>query len=59
MDPILAFAKNSGALTTPRTVNLESMIAEAAYYRAEKRNFSPGQALNDWLEAKKKINQLE
>ncbi len=44
---------------TPRTVNLESMIAEAAYYRAEKRNFSPGQALNDWLEAKKKINQLE
>jgi len=40
---------------TPRTVNLESMIAEAAYYRAEKRNFSPGQALNDWLEAKKKL----
>jgi hypothetical protein len=27
------------------------MIAEAAYYRAEKRGFVPGGELQDWLEA--------
>lgn len=36
-------------------VNLDAMIAEAAYYKAEKRNFSPGYELMDWLEAKKEI----
>lgn len=34
---------------------LEHMIAEAAYYKAEKRGFSPGDDMNDWLEAKKDI----
>jgi hypothetical protein len=29
----------------------ERMIAEAAYYRAEKRHFAPGHELEDWLEA--------
>ena len=33
-------------------VNLDAMIAEAAFYKAEKRNFSPGFELHDWLEAK-------
>jgi len=36
-------------------VSLEAMIAEAAYYKAEKRNFYPGYELLDWLEAKKEI----
>lgn len=44
--------------TPPQPVYLDSMIAEAAYYRAEKRNFSPGQEMNDWLEAKKEIIRL-
>jgi sterol desaturase/sphingolipid hydroxylase (fatty acid hydroxylase superfamily) len=35
--------------------SLEAMIAEAAYYRAEKRNFSPGHEIRDWLEAKQEI----
>ncbi len=30
-------------------------IALAAYYKAEKRGFAPGQALNDWLEAEHDI----
>jgi sterol desaturase/sphingolipid hydroxylase (fatty acid hydroxylase superfamily) len=34
---------------------LEHMIAEAAYYKAEKRGFNPGYDLHDWLEAKKEI----
>ena len=37
------------------SVNLESMIAEAAYYKAEKRNFYPGYELLDWLEAKSEV----
>jgi sterol desaturase/sphingolipid hydroxylase (fatty acid hydroxylase superfamily) len=36
-------------------VNIHDMIAEAAYYKAEKRKFSPGYELYDWLEAKKEI----
>jgi sterol desaturase/sphingolipid hydroxylase (fatty acid hydroxylase superfamily) len=39
------------------TVNIHAMIAEAAYYKAEKRAFSPGYELYDWLEAKKEILQ--
>lgn len=39
--------------------DLDAMIAEAAYYIAEKRNFYPGYAMCDWLEAKKQIlNQV-
>lgn len=34
---------------------LEVMIAEAAYYKAEKRGFHPGHELRDWLEAKSEI----
>ena len=37
------------------TVNLEQMIAVAAYYKAEKRGFYPGNELQDWLEAKSDI----
>lgn len=35
--------------------NLDLMIAEAAFYKAEKRNFCPGDELRDWLEAKSDI----
>lgn len=29
----------------------EQMIAEAAYFHAERRGFSPGNELSDWLQA--------
>ncbi|NOU22302.1 MAG: DUF2934 domain-containing protein [Methyloglobulus sp.] len=32
---------------------METMIAEAAYYKAEKRNFYRGHEIRDWLEAKR------
>jgi len=35
--------------------DLKVMIAEAAYYKAEKRGFHPGHELRDWLEAKSEI----
>ncbi len=45
-------------MTPPITIQpavLEHMIAEAAYYKAEKRGFNPGHEIHDWLEAKKEI----
>ena len=42
----------------PMPANLDAMIAEAAYYKAEKRNFIPGQEWDDWLAAKQEIIQM-
>jgi len=36
----------------------EIMIAEAAYYIAERRGFEPGAELDDWLEAENEIDRL-
>ena len=33
-------------------------IAEAAYYEAERRGFTPGQEMQDWVLAEQKIEQL-
>lgn len=35
--------------------NLNDMIAEAAYYKAEKRNFEPGHQVEDWLDAEREV----
>jgi hypothetical protein len=32
------------------------LVATAAYYRAERRGFSPGSELDDWLEAEREIS---
>jgi len=34
------------------------MISEAAYYRAEKRGFSPDKQTEDWLMSESKIDEL-
>ena len=34
---------------------LNSMIAEAAYYRAEARGFATGYEIEDWLEAEAEV----
>jgi hypothetical protein len=36
----------------------EIMIAEAAYYIAERRGFEPGGELDDWLAAESEIERL-
>lgn len=36
-------------------INLKAMIAESAYYKAEKRGFVPGFEVTDWLESEKEI----
>lgn len=35
----------------------EARIAEAAYWRAERRGFTPGNELEDWLSAEKDIDE--
>jgi sterol desaturase/sphingolipid hydroxylase (fatty acid hydroxylase superfamily) len=55
---LLKFGFNSspnGAATVPNPQSILAMIAEAAYYRAEKRNFAPGFEMFDWFEAEKEI----
>jgi hypothetical protein len=34
------------------------LIAEAAYYRSEQRNFAPGCELADWLDAEAEIETM-
>jgi hypothetical protein len=34
----------------------EARIAEAAYWRAERRGFAPGGELDDWLEAEREVD---
>jgi len=41
----------SEMLDSMTTEEIQKLIAEAAYYRAERRGFSPGGEVEDWLEA--------
>jgi sterol desaturase/sphingolipid hydroxylase (fatty acid hydroxylase superfamily) len=51
------FGLEAPVITQPS--NLDLMIAEAAFYKAEKRNFYPGYEMCDWLEAKTDVlNQV-
>lgn len=54
----------SGSFKTGRSApahidpgELYNLVAVAAYYRAEKRGFVPGEELQDWLEAEAEIEQ--
>ncbi|HKU13925.1 MAG TPA: DUF2934 domain-containing protein [Steroidobacteraceae bacterium] len=38
------------------SIDREARIAEAAYWRAERRGFAPGQELDDWLAAEKEVD---
>ena len=36
----------------------ETMIREAAYFRAEHRSFAPGKELDDWFAAEQEVDAL-
>lgn len=36
----------------------ETLIARAAYFRAEKRGFAPGSELQDWVEAEAELLRM-
>lgn len=46
----------TGAQITPEERN--RMIAEAAYYRAERRGFATGGEMEDWVRAETEIDRL-
>lgn len=57
-------AQHSGDIPAPRMALVEiippkrqEMIAVAAYYKAEKREFTPGNEIEDWLEAEREIDR--
>ena len=54
------FMPNTPALPRPAhsPERLRQMIAEAAYYRAEKRGFAPGDELRDWIEAERECRGM-
>jgi hypothetical protein len=35
----------------------EKMIADAAYFLAQRRHFAPGHELEDWLQAEREIDE--
>lgn len=35
----------------------DQAVAEAAYFKAEKRGFAPGHEIQDWLEAEREVQQ--
>ena len=50
-----------GEATTPTTLDptmRTEMVSRAAYFRAERRGFTGGSALQDWLEAEAEIDRL-
>ena len=40
---------------SPESVPREQQVATAAYYRADKRGFTPGNEIADWLEAEREF----
>jgi hypothetical protein len=54
-------ASRKGPQTTPASrISPEEgrrLVAEAAYFIAERRGFAAGQELDDWLQAEAKVNR--
>jgi hypothetical protein len=46
------------AFEAPAEAEWHRMIAEAAYFSAESRNFAPGHALDDWLLAEQDVRRI-
>jgi hypothetical protein len=59
--PVPGAKPNSLVYATPLHIDAterEAMIRETAYLRAERRGFSPGQELEDWLAAEAQVDHL-
>jgi hypothetical protein len=54
-DPNETDASRDRSAAWPSADEIYRMIREAAYLKAEARNFAPGVEMNDWLEAEKEV----
>lgn len=50
-------ANGTGAIQRMATEERHRLIAEAAYYRALKRQFDGGSSVDDWLAAEAEVDQ--
>ena len=48
-------AVSTATMAAPSEEQLRVRIAEAAYYRAEKRGFLPGMEMEDWVAAETEV----
>ena len=57
--PDIAAHENPPALTSAllSAEDIYRLIQEAAYFKAEARNFAPGVELQDWLEAENEVKK--
>jgi hypothetical protein len=55
--PRLQEIEPASSAQPPSEAQLQSWIAEAAYYRAERRGFQPGFEIEDWLAAEAETRQ--
>ena len=55
--PTTAITQSTLHRTPNVTVDHHTLLAEAAYRRAEQRGFDPGHELEDWLAAESELNQ--
>ena len=53
--PTVAAPRDAANTSLPTEAEVLEMISEAAYYRAEKRGFSPGLEHDDWLHAEAEV----
>jgi hypothetical protein len=51
-------ANSAAAAVTVAEDVRRAMIAEAAYYHAERRGFAPGDEVQDWLKAEAEVDAL-
>jgi hypothetical protein len=51
-------AAGPAPVTKPSPEERQRMIAEAAYFRAERRGFAAGGELDDWLRAEAEIDRM-
>lgn len=58
---VTAMKRTSAAtLDEAEKVKQQKMINEAAFYKAQKRDFASGHEMEDWLEAEKEVvNQIK
>lgn len=49
-------ATRTAAVSSAKADKRAAMIAEAAYFAAERRHFQPGDALSDWLAAEQMVD---
>jgi hypothetical protein len=56
MNARIEWAESGAADGTYWSAGREQLIAEAAYYRAERRGFQPGHELEDWLAAEAEVD---